>query len=314
MARRIQSYAVAAAAVASTVALVAAVPASPSQAYTPTRLSTAQYELTALSDISIDGLINDYFNGYGGYITSTDPYYSDLNPNDTTPIYVTGVSGVLYDITDNVIRTFLPSFNLQNYYFETAQVFGGGLPAVFYVGASEYIPGGGTVVAIIQNAVALAQSAAVSATSILPQVNLGPVTVGGSILSSLYFYGATPYALGAAATGPDYDYGTSGLSAILAYVSTSLAGGVPQGVAAVPVPRRAWPRSRRPARPARPSSRSRWPRAARRPTQRTRSNRLHPLLRRQRHRGKPQRRHLGRQRLTAMARSPGLPVRRLQRR
>ena len=60
MARRIQSLAIAAAAVASTAAIVAAVPAAPSQAYTPPRLSTAQYELTALSDITIDGITNAF--------------------------------------------------------------------------------------------------------------------------------------------------------------------------------------------------------------------------------------------------------------
>jgi hypothetical protein len=242
MARRIQSLAVAAAAVATSAALVAAVPAPQSAAYTPTRLSTAKYELTAISDITINGIAKAYWGGYGGYIGvdngTPDPYYPGINSSGTKPVLAAGVPGVLYYLSDNIITTFLPTFNLQNYYFETAQVFGAGLPAVFYVGASEYIPGGGTIVSIIQNAVPLAQAAFVSATGILPKVNIGPVTIGGSILSSLYFYGATPAALDSTVHGPNYDYNSSsnnpgGLSAIWGYVSTSLNGGVPS-TAAIP--------------------------------------------------------------------------------
>ncbi len=239
MARRIQSLAIAAAAVASTAAIVAAVPAAPSQAYTPPRLSSAKYELTALSDITIDGITNAFWNGYGGYIGvdngTPDKYYPTINPDGTSPVEVTGVSGVLYYLSDNVITQFLPSFNLQNYFFETAAYggFGGGIPALLYVGASEYIPGGGAVISVIQNAVALLQSAFVSATGILPQIHIGPVTIGGSILSSLYFYGATPANLNSSVHGPNYNYGSPGISAILGYISTSLHGGVPT-TAAVP--------------------------------------------------------------------------------
>ncbi len=175
MARRIQSLAVAAAAVASTAAIVAAVPAAPSQAYTPTRLSTAKYELTALSDITIAGITKAYWQGYGGYIGSccdlngdpfdsatlyptyqgpADPYYGNsingaveqFDPvtlasvgflYNQSPVTAAGVPGVLYYLSNNVISTFLPNFNLQNYYFEVAQVTGAGLPAVIYVAASE---------------------------------------------------------------------------------------------------------------------------------------------------------------------------------
>lgn len=251
MAKRIQSLSVAAAAVVTSAALVAAVPTAPSQAYSPTKLSTAKYELTALNDITIDGISQAYFNGWGGYIgvgnNVTDPtspdygldkYYPGINPNDSSPVYAYGVPGVLYYLTDNIITTFLPNFNLQNYYFEVAAAGGAALPALIYVGASEYIPGGGAIVGIIQNAVGLAQNAVISAASILPQVNIGPVAIGNGILASLYLKGATPAYINST-TGPSYNYNYNGanpggLSAILAYVSTSLSGGVPSVAAVSP--------------------------------------------------------------------------------
>ena len=230
MARRIQSLAVAAAAVASTAAIVAAVPAAPSQAYTPTRLSTAKYELTALSDITIAGITNAFWQGYGGYIGSCcrrqrqsirpehdvhrrpgrrrRPYYGNsingavpVLPQrrqvgyqyNQSPVDASGVPGVLYYLSNNVINTFLPNFNLQNYYFEIAQAIGRGCPGAVLC-RRQRVPRSlrrhgrqRHPERRVLRAVGVRLG-----DRLLPKINIGPIVVGGSILSSLYFYGATP--------------------------------------------------------------------------------------------------------------------------
>jgi len=246
-------------ALASTAAIVAAAP-------TPTKLSTAQYELMAITDITVDDIIGAYWNGWGGYIGGgfdpdtlydpdlddngdpvppfyADPYYFNAingavavyDPDDPdtvvgyrynqNPFYTTGASGVLYYLTDNVLA---PDFYLDDYYFQLTEYNGTGIPAVIYVGASAYLgPAAGDIVAALQNIPGQITGAFVNATKALPTFNVGPVVVGGGILSSLYFNGATP--------NFSYDWSSpdpGGLPAIWGYINSSLAGGVPLSAAA----------------------------------------------------------------------------------
>ena len=267
MARRIKPLAVAAAAVISSAAIVAATPspmAGGDEAYTPTKLSTAKYELTAISDITINGIIDAYWNGTGGYVGSynyaegeyfdpdkiyapavkdgqlvppyeADPYYGNSFFNgavevrdpetgsligykyNQNPAAVYGASGALYYLESNVLESLLPGFDLDRYYFEMP-----GLPAVLYVGASEYFgPAAGQAVAALQTLPYQVTQAFVGATEGLPTFYVGPVKLGGGILSNLYFNGATP----------DGSYNWSypnpgGLPAIWGYLSESLNSGV----------------------------------------------------------------------------------------
>jgi hypothetical protein len=217
------------AAVASAAAIVAATPALvPTHDLaigvpTPLKLSTAQVELTAITDITLQGINDAYWFGWGGYITDTNTYYPGVSD-----IYLAGASGVLYYLVDNAAESFVPGFDLDNYYFEI------GAPSVPYVAAGELF---GTDSPIFQAAQTVfyygvpnvINSIVVSATQLVPTVDLGPVKVGGGILASLYFYGQTP----------DYDpdtntgfaYSTNGLSAILAYISTSISDNLPSAAA-----------------------------------------------------------------------------------
>jgi hypothetical protein len=192
---------------------------------TPLKLSTAQVALTAISDITIQGINDAYYFGWGGYITDTNTYYPGVSD-----VYVAGASGVLYYLVDNAAESFVPGFDLDNYYFEI------GAPAVPYVAAGELF---GTSSPIFQAAQSVfyygvpnvINSIVVSATQLVPTFDLGPVKLGGGILASLFFYGSTPdYDPD---TGTGFAYSTNGLSAILAYISTSISDSLPSA-AAVP--------------------------------------------------------------------------------
>ena len=203
---------------------------------TPLKLSTAQVALTAITDITIQGINDAYWFGWGGYVgcgvqdadgnctfTPEDPYYPGVNS-----IYLSGAPGVLYYLVDSALESFAPSFDLDNYYFEI------GVPSIPYVGAGELF---GTSSPIFQAAQTVfyygvpnvINSIVVSATQLVPTVDLGPVTVGGGILASLYFYGQTPDYDPDAGTG--FAYSTNGLSAILAYISTSISDNLPSAAA-----------------------------------------------------------------------------------
>src|SRR4051812_25179998 len=120
MASRTRPFLMTGAALASAAAIVAASPAMlPTHDLavgvpTPLPLSTAKYELTALSDITINGINNAYWNGYGGYVGSAggsgspDPYFPNVGS-----VFVGGAAGALYYLSDNILNT-----NLDNYYFE----------------------------------------------------------------------------------------------------------------------------------------------------------------------------------------------------
>ncbi|KAA0107976.1 hypothetical protein CIW47_16950 [Mycolicibacterium sp. P1-5] len=220
------------AALASAAAIVAASPSYlPTHdlavgASTPLPVSTAKYALTAITDITIQGINDAYYFGWGGYVgcgavdadgnctnTPLDTYYPGVKN-----IYISGASGVLYYLVDNALESFVPSFDLDNYYFEI------GAPAIPYVGSGELF---GTGSPIFQAAQAtfyyglpnVANSIVASVAQLVPTFNLGPVALGGGILTSLFFYGSTP--------DGSFDYGTPGLSAVLAYISTSISDNLP---------------------------------------------------------------------------------------
>jgi len=241
-ATRTRPYLATGAALASAAAIVAASPALvPSQslaiggAPSPTKLVTANYELASLSEITVQGISDAYFFGWGGYVGSgypntPDPYYPEVHG-----VYVAGLSGVSYYLIDNILDTFT-DFNLDNYYYEIGWLNGGnpnanysGLGAVIYVGTNEVFGSDspisqltktvfyyGTYPTIVGSVVSILQS-------VVPTFDLGPLEVGGGILATLYFYGATP--------DGTFNYGTPGLSAILAYVSTAITGLFPTAAA-----------------------------------------------------------------------------------
>ena len=244
-ATRTRPYLMTAAAVASAAAIVGASPAFvPSAslalggAPSPSKLVTANYELAALSDITVQGISDAYFFGWGGYVGSgypadPDPYYPEIHG-----VYVSGVSGVSYFLIDNILDTFT-DFNLDNYYYEIGWLNGGnpnagysGVGAVIYVGTNEFFGEDspisqltktvfyyGTYPTIIGTTVSILQS-------VVPTFNVGPLEVGGGILATLYFYGSTP--------DGSFNYGQPGLSALLAYVSTAVTGLFPTAAAEAP--------------------------------------------------------------------------------
>ena len=244
-ATRTRPYLMTAAAVASAAAIVGASPAFvPSAslalggAPSPNKLVTANYELAALSDITVQGISDAYFFGWGGYVGSgypndPDPYYPEVHG-----VYVSGVSGVSYYLIDNVLDTFT-DFNLDNYYYEIGWLNGGnpnagysGAGAVIYVGTNEFFGEDspisqltktvfyyGTYATIVGTTVSILQR-------IVPTVDIGPLEVGGGILATPYFYGSTP--------DGSFNYGYPGLSALLAYVSTAITGLFPTAAAEAP--------------------------------------------------------------------------------
>ncbi len=277
MASRTRPFLMTGAALASAAAIVAASPTYlPTHdiamgASAPLPVSTAKYELTAITDITIQGINDAYWFGWGGYIGGTVPGYDeDGNPilypaeADGSPpypnnqffpelnsyqavydpgtgdllgyyynqngIYTAGAPGVLYYLADNLLETFAPGFDLDNYYFEVGSLGGypnapySGWSAVAYVGLSE-IFGPSSPIAVAAQAVFrygltnVVNSVITSAAELFPTVDIGPVRVGGGILAGLFYNGATP--------DGSFSYSTNGLSAILAYISTSISDNLP---------------------------------------------------------------------------------------
>jgi hypothetical protein len=202
----------------------------------PTRLSTANYELTALADITVQGISDAYWFGWGGYVQADDEFYG---PNfNQAPIYVSGIPGALYYLIDNAVDQFNPDFDLDNYYFEIGSL-NYGYPNAIYSGASAllYVGTGqlfGTDSPIFQAAKTvfyygvtnvINSTIVTLSTALVPELTIGPVTVGGGILASLYYYGYTP--------DQSFIANSNGLPAIWSYISTALTGLVPTA-AAVP--------------------------------------------------------------------------------
>lgn len=240
-ATRTRPFVMSAAALASAAAIVGASPAFVSGeslalggAPSPTKLVTANYELTALTDITVQGISDAYFFGWGGFIGANNPYYPNVYSQYGAQ-YVTGVSGVSYYLIDNILDTFT-DFDLDNYYYEIGNLNGGnpnagysGAGAVIYVGTNELFGTDspisqltktifyyGTYPTVIGSVVSILQS-------VVPTFDIGPLAVGGGILATLYFYGATP--------DGSFNYGAPGLSALLAYVSTAITGLFPTAAA-----------------------------------------------------------------------------------
>jgi len=266
MAKRTRPILVTGVALASAAAIVTATPeilptngVELTASSTSTKVSYAKYELTAISDITLSGINDAYWFGWGGYIGAccdangdpfdpsviypadadgnppfvSNPYYPGVNgpvavyDPDTGDllgyqynqggVYASGAPGVLYYLADNILESLSPSFDLDNYYFEI------GIPALPYVAAGELF---GTSSPIFQAAQSVfyygipnvINSIVVSATTLVPTFNIGPVELGGGTLASLYFYGVTP--AGDA-------YGSGGVSSILAYISTSISDSLP---------------------------------------------------------------------------------------
>lgn len=193
----------------------------------PLPLSTAQYELTAITDITIQGINDAYWFGWGGYITDTNTYYPGVSD-----VYVAGAPGVLYYLVDNAVESFLPGFDLDNYYFEI------GAPSIPYVGAGELFGTGSPIFQAAQTVFYygvpnVVNSIVASATQLFPKFSVGPVELGGGILASLFFYGQTPDYTPPTTTTPGtgFSYSTNGLSAIFAYISTSISDNLPSAAA-----------------------------------------------------------------------------------
>ena len=160
---------------------------------TPAALSTAQYELTALADITLQGINDAIANGYGGNLGPNDPYYPGVFDNATK---VSGLSGALYYVLD---KSGVVPFNLQDYYFEA-----GGVKAVAYVGVTNLFGA---------NSLAgqLAKSVFVDGTVTL-QDAIVTLTAGIPVLGEL----TSVYVNGTVA-GDTTDYGT-GFAGVAAYV------------------------------------------------------------------------------------------------
>lgn len=141
MATQTRPFVMTGAALASVAAIAAAAPAVvPGHIAglpTPLSLSQAQFELTALADISIQGAIDAFTSGWGGFIGADDPDFPGF-ANDVT---LTGFNGVGYYLVDQALEGIVP-FNLENYFFEVGSqnpsnfVYSGATAAA-YVGASE---------------------------------------------------------------------------------------------------------------------------------------------------------------------------------
>lgn len=246
MATRTTPFALTAAALASAATFATAMPdlvaareLSAGSAISPTRLSAASYELTAFADITVQGLNDAYWFGWGGYIQEDDPYYGESftyppYPQISVPIYVDGVSGVLYYLIDNFVDQFTDQFDLDNYYFEIGALNGGipnatfsGAGALLYVGAGELFGTDSPIFHAIDTIVHagvtdwLQLQFTSLVASLVPKFYIGPVEVGGGILSSLYFYRSTP--------DGTFVANSIGLPAIWSYISYALTGLVPDG-------------------------------------------------------------------------------------
>lgn len=126
-------YSTAVAAIASAAIIVSATQADVplghqqvvAQAPALARVSSAQYELTALTDITLVGITGAFVNGWGGYVSDgsvvpVDPYWNDF-PADpvnaaSLPIKQYGVLGVAYYVTSKA----LDDNPAVNYFFEVS--------------------------------------------------------------------------------------------------------------------------------------------------------------------------------------------------
>lgn len=279
-AARTRRYLTTGAAVASAAAIVAVTPTLvPSQSSgtgggNGPRQVSAKYELTAISDITVQGISDSYWFGWGDYIGGgfdpnvlypplpdgsapfvSDPYYPNINgvvgpiynPDDPSvidgyyynqnPVYVQGVSGVLYYLIDNILDTNPDvDFNLDNYFFEAGWLNNGqpnagisGLGAVIYVATNE-IFGSDSPIGKLAKTIfyygtypSLVGALVSAITAAVPYVNVGPLVLGGGILAHLYFYGQSDIPTdNTHTTFYTYNYGIPGVSAVVSYIATGI--------------------------------------------------------------------------------------------
>jgi hypothetical protein len=194
---------------------------------TPTALSTASYELTALTDVTIEGITGALLDGWGGFIGPDDVFYPDTFNND---VKLTGVNGVAYYLADQALDGIAP-YNLENYFFEVgsrdpSNAVLTGLGAVAYVGVGSAF-GVDSVPAQLVKAITTGSFdlSSINIGNILGNIdlaNLAPavlaLTAGIPVIgpvASVYLTGMAP--------GDATVYGT-GLAGVAAYAGTALPG------------------------------------------------------------------------------------------
>ena len=172
---------------------------------TPATLSSAQYELTALSDITLQGINAAIATGYGGKLGANDPFYPGVFDNTTT---VKGVYGAAYYIIDQ--SGFVP-LNLDRYFFEAgskaSNPLTGGLGAVAYVGLTSVL-GANSLPAQLAKAVFV--EGTVSLKDAVVTLTAGIPVLGE--LTSVYVNGTV--------AGDATNYGT-GFAGVAAYVKAN---------------------------------------------------------------------------------------------
>ena len=215
MATQTRPFVMTGAALASVAAMAAAAPAVvPGHLAglpTPLSLSQAQVELTALADISIQGAIDAFTNGFGGFIGADDPYF----PGFANDALLTGFQGVGYYLVDQALEGIVP-FNLDNYFFEVGSqnpsnfAYSGATAAAF-VGASEVFGADSLPAQFLGSLITGTSSigdAIVALTASIPVVG---------DLTSVYFTGLAP--------NDTTEYGT-GIMGVLSYAVSKVLPGI----------------------------------------------------------------------------------------
>lgn len=215
MATQTRPFVMTGAALASVAAMAAAAPAVvPGHLAglpTPLSLSQAQVELTALADISIQGAIDAFTNGFGGFIGADDPYF----PGFANDALLTGFQGVGYYLVDQALEGIIP-FNLDNYFFEVGSqnpsnfAYSGATAAAF-VGASEVF-GADSLPAQFLGSLITGTSSIGDA---IVALTAGIPVVGD--LTSVYFTGLAP--------NDTTEYGT-GIMGVLSYAVSKVLPGI----------------------------------------------------------------------------------------
>lgn len=189
---------------------------------TPVALSTAKYQLTALADVTIEGIAGALVDGWGGFIGPDDPFYPNTFNND---VKLTGANGLAYYLADQALEGIAP-YNVENYFFEvgsrsSSNTVLAGLGAVAYVGVGstfgiDSVPAQ-LVKAITTGAFDLGGIlGGIDLANIVPTVLAlaANVPVIGPLVS-VYLTGQVP--------GDETAYGT-GLAGVVAYAQTALPG------------------------------------------------------------------------------------------
>lgn len=180
----------------------------------PAKLSTAQFELTGISNISVAGISDALSSGWGGFIGANDAFYPGEFNND---VKVTGPTGVAYYLLDNALDGIDP-YNLENYFFEVGAKTGNvvaGLGAVAYVGTGSILGADSPVTQLVKSIVGGGGTGGADLGSLIMNATSGIPVV--SDLASVYFTGQI--------AGDATVYGT-GFAGLLSYANTKLLPGL----------------------------------------------------------------------------------------